>query len=66
MTEKLHCCREQEYCEMTLDEAIKHCENKIDDTSCGKDHRQLRDWLIELKHYRNNKELKAKYENKEN
>ena len=33
---------------MTLEEAIKHCEEKIDNTFCGLEHRQLRDWLIEL------------------
>jgi hypothetical protein len=43
---------------MTLDEAIKHCEDKIDDTPCGKDHLQLRNWLIELKHLKNDKEMK--------
>jgi hypothetical protein len=46
------------YGEMTLDEAIKHCEDKIDDTPCGKDHLQLRNWLIELKHLKNDKEMK--------
>ena len=34
---------------MTLDEAIQHCEEKIDNTPCGLEHRQLRDWLLELK-----------------
>ena len=38
---------------MTLDEAIQHCEEKIDNTTCGLEHRQLRDWLIELKERRN-------------
>ena len=28
---------------MTLEEAIKHCEEKIDNTLCGLEHRQLRD-----------------------
>lgn len=37
---------------MTLDEAIKHCQDKIDNTLCGIEHRQLRDWLIELKERR--------------
>ena len=37
---------------MTLEEAIKHCEEKIDNTLCGLEHRQLRDWLIELKEKR--------------
>lgn len=34
---------------MTLDEAIKHCNEKIDNTPCGLEHRQLMDWLLELK-----------------
>lgn len=33
---------------MTLDEAIKHCEEKIDCTECGKQHKQLMRWLKEL------------------
>jgi len=37
---------------MTLDEAIKHCADKIDNTECGLEHRQLRDWLIELKKFK--------------
>lgn len=37
---------------MTLEEAIKHCKEKIDNTLCGLEHRQLRDWLIELKEKR--------------
>lgn len=37
---------------MTLDEAIEHCQEKIDNTLCGLEHRQLRDWLIELKEKR--------------
>ena len=41
-----------EYVMMTLEEAIKHCEEKIDNTLCGLEHRQLRDWLIELKEKR--------------
>ena len=41
-----------EYIMMTLEEAIKHCEEKIDNTLCGLEHRQLRDWLIELKEKR--------------
>ena len=28
---------------MTLEEAIKHCEEKIDNTLCVLEHRQLRD-----------------------
>jgi len=36
---------------MTLDEAIAHAEDVADrcDTSCGKEHRQLADWLKELR-----------------
>ena len=30
---------------MTLDEAIKHCEEKIDCTECGQEHKQLAEWL---------------------
>ena len=38
---------------MTLDEAIKHCQEKsCNNTECAKDHQQLGEWLIELKHYR--------------
>ena len=34
---------------MTLDEAIEHCQEKINNTPCGLEHLQLRNWLIELK-----------------
>ena len=37
---------------MTLDEAIKHCEDKIDCTNCGMQHKQLAKWLRELKAFR--------------
>ena len=46
---------------MTLDEAIKHCnedakkERERNNIGCMDEHIQLRDWLIELKNYRNNK-----------
>lgn len=33
---------------MTLDEAIEHCLEKSDCTSCGKEHLQLANWLKEL------------------
>ena len=33
---------------MTLDEAIEHCLEKADCTSCGKEHLQLANWLKEL------------------
>lgn len=38
---------------MTLDKAIEHCKEKsCDDTACGKEHKQLAEWLTELKGYR--------------
>ena len=37
---------------MTLSEAITHCEEKIDCTQCGKEHRQLAEWLKELQKYK--------------
>jgi hypothetical protein len=43
---------------MTLDEAIKHCEEVISEQKscnmmdCANEHIQLRDWLLELKEYR--------------
>ena len=37
---------------MTLSEAITHCEEKIDCTQCGKEHRQLAKWLKELQKYK--------------
>ncbi|TQI68989.1 hypothetical protein [Clostridium sp. KNHs216] len=42
---------ENELCEaMTLDEAIKHCNDKAQSgDACGANHAQLRDWLAELK-----------------
>lgn len=47
---------------MTLDEAIKHAEEiasrKFDDCvhciNCAEEHRQLAEWLKELKRYREN------------
>lgn len=38
---------------MTLDEAIEHVKEKVNNTPCGQDHRQLMEWLIELKQRRN-------------
>ena len=35
---------------MTLSEAIKHCEERIDCSECGKEHKQLAEWLAKLKH----------------
>lgn len=36
---------------MTLSDAIKHCEERIDCSECGKEHKQLAEWLGKLKHY---------------
>ena len=38
--------------EMTLNEAIHHAESCINDSPCGQAHKQLADWLKELKEYR--------------
>ena len=37
---------------LTLGESIKHCEEKIDCTQCGEEHRQLAEWLKELQKYK--------------
>lgn len=40
---------------MTLDEAIEHCEEVAEETeckNCAKEHRQLANWLKELKQLR--------------
>lgn len=40
---------------MTLEEAIQHCNDKaaeLNGTACGIEHKQLRDWLEELKKFR--------------
>lgn len=38
---------------MTLEEAIKHCEEKSSDCNkCANEHRQLEEWLLELKERR--------------
>lgn len=37
---------------MTLDEAIQHCEERADCTECGTEHKQLAEWLKELKLYK--------------
>lgn len=38
---------------MTLDEAIKHCQEKsCGDSDCAKEHKQLSEWLKELQYYR--------------
>ena len=38
---------------LTLDEAIAHAEERINDTPCGRQHKQLADWLKELREMRN-------------
>ena len=48
---------------MNLDEAIQHCKEKEDEcTECGKEHRQLRKWLEELKEYKSRSFQTAKGE----
>lgn len=38
---------------MTLDEAIQHCQEKsCNNDECSREHHQLGEWLLELKHYR--------------
>lgn len=39
---------------MTIEEAIKHCEEVADSKcdKCGAEHKQLAKWLIELKEHR--------------
>ena len=45
---------------MTLDEAIQHCEEKAQcGTVCGMEHKQLADWLKELKTLREKSEKKC-------
>ena len=51
---------------MTLDEAIQHCEEKAQcGTDCGMEHKQLAEWLKELKTRREKvKELEERLEYK--
>lgn len=47
---------------MTLDEAIQHCEEVSRDCNnaqCSMDHMQLRQWLLELKRYREKDRIAA-------
>ena len=37
---------------MTLDEAIQYCRDKENCSQCGQEHKQLREWLEELKDLR--------------
>lgn len=44
---------------MSLDEAIQHCEKILplaETAQCAREHVQLRDWLIELKQYKENRQ----------
>lgn len=48
---------------MTLDEAIKHCREKVAEQSecnraCAMEHLQLLDWLIELKNFKEEEKKK--------
>ena len=44
---------------MTLNEAIQHCEEKaLCGDACGLEHKQLAEWLKELKSYRMREETK--------
>ena len=45
--------------DMSLEEAIRHCEEVLpiaETAQCAREHLQLRDWLIELKQYKENKQ----------
>lgn len=45
---------------MTLDEAIEHCEEKAQcGTDCGMEHKQLAEWLKELKNLREEYEIEG-------
>lgn len=41
--------------EMSLNDAIKHCEEvafNCENSQCAREHIQLKDWLVELRQYR--------------
>ena len=42
-------CKVAEEKQLTIDEAIAHAEERVNDTPCGRQHKQLADWLKELK-----------------
>lgn len=45
---------------MSLEEAIKHCKEKAcGNTQCAIEHRQLAEWLEELKKYKRGNKMKA-------
>lgn len=48
---------------MTLDEAIEHAEEqscKLGCTECGKEHKQLAEWLKELREIRKSREYEGR------
>lgn len=48
---------------MTLDEAIEHCEEKSQcGTACGMEHKQLAEWLRELKVFRSKYQRKRTHQ----
>lgn len=54
---------------MTLDEAIQHCEEVSRDCNnaqCSIDHMQLRQWLLELKQYRERDRISKIFLNEKN
>lgn len=46
-------CKVEEEKKLTLDEAIAHAEEHVNDTPCGRQHKQLADWLKELREMKN-------------
>ena len=46
-------CKVKEEKPLTLDEAIAHAEEHVNDTPCGRQHKQLADWLKELREMKN-------------
>ncbi len=46
---------------MTLEEAIEHCEEKsVGCDNCANEHRQLAEWLKELKIYKENDRIRSR------
>jgi hypothetical protein len=45
---------------MTLDGAIAHAEEAVNDTPCGREHKQLADWLKELREIKNGNAAKIR------
>ena len=46
-------CKVDEEKQLTLYEAIAHAEEHVNDTPCGRQHKQLADWLKELREMKN-------------